>query len=211
MNDMQRELQLFRETLDWIKSKEFKNKEPFVTYYDRYYQLASTHTPLVNEDWNKEGCFRYGTTNVKGTTSEMLTAFYCIVEQQWKIHQIDEKAQQTWGSDILITRGIKQDKISVKSTKPKPVFIDGKLDTRLTLYREYFKPATWRIGLISLVHPDTKQIWMFNYEALATKFCDINDKGYCRPKFDPYAHLFINQFEAEYPNCTVYHDLRTFK
>lgn len=209
MNDLQRELQLFRKTLDWIKSKEFKNKDSFVAYYERYFQVASTHTPLTDENWNKEGVVRYGATNVKNATSEILTGFYCIVNQQWKIHQIDEKIQQSWGSDIQITRGIKEDKISVKSTKPKPIFVDGKLDTRLTLYKEYFKPATWRVGFLSLVHSETKQLWMFNYEALATKFCDVNERGYCRPKFEPYTHIFINTFEQEYPNCVVYHDLRT--
>lgn len=211
MNDMQRELQLFREALDWVKSKEFKNKQEFVAYYERYFEIASTHKPLVNEEWNKEGCFRYGATNVKGTRSEMLTALYCIIEQQWKVHQIDDKKEQTWGSDVRVTRGAKEEVISVKTTKPKSMFVDGKLDTRLTLYKEYFKSATWRVRFISLVDPETKQLWVFNYEALATKFCDINDKGYCRPKFDPYTHVFIGAFEQEYPNCVTYYDLRTIK
>lgn len=209
MSDMQRELKLFRNTLDWVKSKDFQNKDPFVAYYERYYEIASNHTPLVNEDWNKEGCFRYGATNVRGTTSEMLAALYCITEQRWKIHQIDEKSQQTWGSDILITRGVKEDKISVKSTKPRSMFVEGDLDTRLTLYKEYFKPATWRVAFISLVDPETKQMWMFNYEALANKFCTVNERRFCRPKFDPYTHVFIKQFQKEYENCVIYHDLRT--
>lgn len=211
MNDMQRELHLFNQTLDWIKSKDFKNKETFVAYYDRYYQVASTHTPIADEIWNKEGCFRYGAANVKGTTSELLTAFYCIVEQQWKVDQINDKTEQTWGSDLKITRGIKEDTISVKSTKPKLMFVDGKLDTRLTLYKEYFKSAIWRIGFISLVHADTKQIWIFNYDALATKFCEVNEKGFCKTKFDPYVHVFINQFNIEYPNCVIYQDMRNYK
>lgn len=211
MNDMQQELQLYRETLDWVKSKDFKYKDDFVSYYDRYYQIASVHKPIITEDWNDEGVFRYGANGVRGTTGEMLVAFYCMAEQRWKVHQISEQADQEWGSDLRITQGVKEEKISVKTTKPKAMFSDGDLDTRLTLYSRFFKSATWRTQYLALVHPDTKQLWMFNYEALADKVCDVNERGFCKPKFDPYTHLFIKQFEKEYQNCVIYHDMRTFK
>lgn len=209
MSTLQQELQLFRETLDWVKTKDFQHNNSLVAYYERYYQIASTHTPLIDEKWNDEGGFRHGASSIRGATSEMLTALYCVAVQRWKIHQIADPAEQTWGSDIKITQGVKEDKISVKSTKPRSIFVDGDLDIRLTLYKEYFKPATWRIGLISLVHPETKQLWMFNYEALANKFCDINDQGLCKPKFDPYTHVFIKQFQKEYQNCIIYNDMGT--
>lgn len=208
ITDMQRELKLFRNTLDWVKTKTFDNKDQLVEYYEQYFATASTHVPLINEPWNPNGVHRHGATDVKGTVSEMLTEYYCIIEHRWKSLPIGDRIKQVYGCDVTLTQGIKRTVISVKSTKPKSMFVNGDLDIRLTLYKDYFKPAVWRADFISCVEPITKQIWMFNYPALAKTFCDVNAKGLCKPKFDSYAHVFIKQFESQYTNCLIYHDLR---
>lgn len=207
ITQMNIELDLFRKNLDWIKTKDFRSKDAIISHYEKYFAVASTHTPLINEQWNDVGVFRHGPKSIRGTNSEMLTAFCCAAIDRWEVHQVPDKVEQNYGVDLIISQGVKREKISVKTTKPKNV-IGAQLDTRLTLYKEYFDPGLFRITYLSLVNPETRELWMFNYGALAVEYCDVNERQLCTPKFDNTAYVFINQFLSKYENTVIHYDLK---
>lgn len=200
------ELDLFRKNLDWIKTKEFRAKDSIVDHYEKYFDVVSVHKPLINEAWNEHN-LRHGAKSIKGTNGEMITAFCCANIHRWEVNQVPDKVEQGYGVDLIISQGVKREKISVKTTKPKFV-VNTSLDVRLTLYKEYFEPGLFRVTYLSLVNPETRELWMFNYEALATEYCDINEHRLCTPKFDPHTYLFVNEFLKKYQNTVIYYDLK---
>src|SRR5271156_3834191 len=179
MSTLDYELKLFNETLGWVKSKNLPTASDFIPYYENFYKKASTHTPIISEDWGEFNT-RHGANSVRGTTSELLTVVALSSPQlgETEVFQVSSKTEQQYGSDLKVRKGKSEFVISVKTCKPRNMFLEGKLDTQLRLWKDYFEPAEWRVNFLSLAHPETKQVWLLNYPLIANIHCKVNERGF---------------------------------
>ncbi len=208
MSTLDYELSLFKETLDWVKGKTLPTTD-FIPYYENYYQRASTHAPILSEDWGEFNT-RHGANSVRGTTSELLTTAALLLSPLGvkEVSQITDKTQQGYGSDLIVKTEKKEYIISCKTCKPRNVFTEGQLDTQLRLFRDYFEPAIWRVTFLSLIHPVSKKVWLFNYGILASIHCSINEGGFCKPVFEsPSVAFSVTTLTQKFPDALIPFDL----
>lgn len=209
MSKTQHELNLLKDTIEWVKGKSLPNAELIIPYYENYYAIASTHKPILTENWSEDGTFRHGWKGIRGTTSELLVAYAVSGPlYRFEINQVKNKAEQKWGTDLHCSKGIKEYTISCKTCKPYNKFVDGKLHVCATLWREYFKSADWRIDFLSLAHPETKQVWLFNYELLTNIYCSVNERGIPTPRFEKECiEIDITAYTNTNKNGVIHFDL----
>ena len=209
MSTLDYELNLFSDTLEWVKSKHLPTASDFVPHYESFYKKASTHTPIVSEDWGEFNT-RHGANSIRGTTSELLAVTALSLPQlgETEVFQITNKREQGYGSDLKVRKGKSDFTISCKTCKPRNVFTEGKLDTEVRLWRDYFEPAEWRVTFLSLAHPETKQVWLLNYPLVANIFCKVNEGGFFTPVFEgPSVAFSIATFRKNFQNGLMYFDL----
>jgi hypothetical protein len=160
----------------------------------------------LDEKWNAEGGFRHGADSIRGTTSEMLAGYCYIVKELKRIEQVPNKVKQRYGVDFKILERSSHVFVSVKSTKTWPLLNN---DLSFGIFPEYFDPASWRVELIDLVNPNTKEIWRFHYRALAGMFCEHNEKtGIYTPRFKANEHLILSHYLKDFPQYFWYYDLK---
>lgn len=209
MSTLDYELNLFRETLDWVKSKNLSTASDFIPHYDNYYKRASTHKPILSEDWGEFNT-RHGANSVRGTTSELLAVTALSLPQlgETEVFQITNKREQGYGSDLKVKKGKSEFTVSCKTCKPRNIFTEGKLDTEVRLWQDYFEPARWRVDFISLAHPETKQVWLLNYPLVASIHCTVNEGGFFTPTFKEASVAFsMATFKKNFPTGLIYFDL----
>ena len=207
MSTLDYELNLFKDTLDWVNTKNLPTD--FTSFYNRYYERASTHTPILSENWGEYNT-RHGANSVRGTTSELLagTALHLSSLGVKEVLQITDKTEQGYGSDLKVKTENKQFIVSCKTCKPRNIFIEGKLDTEVRLWQSYFKSATWRVDFLSLAYPETKQVWLLNYGVVASIHCTVNESGFCTPVFkEPSVAFSVATFKKNFENGLMYFDL----
>lgn len=175
MNTKKYELNLLGETIDW--ASKYSPFQVYLPFYTEYQMKVSTHTPILSEDWGEHN-LRHGPNSIRGTISELVTAV-ALVYEGYEIHQVTNKKEQKYGSDLKASKGALEYTISNKTTIPRKV--DD--DIELRLFRDYFEPAEWRVNFLSLVQPETKQIWLINYPLVGNMFCTKNDRGLYTPAF----------------------------
>jgi hypothetical protein len=209
MTKIEQELQLLKDKIEWVQKQTRPEDELLIAYYQKYYNIAVVHKPIKEETWSDDGTFRHGWKGVRGTTSEMLTAFAVSGPlYRFEINQVKDKIEQKWGTDLRCTKGIKEYTISCKTCKLHSKFVDGQLHTFVILWRDYFKSADWRIDFLSLTHPETNQVWLFNYELLTNLICSVNHRGIPTPKFDGECVEFdITQYIIDNKNGVIYFNL----
>jgi len=201
MNTKQYELDLLTETLQWARTRQ--QTESYLSYYEDYLQKASTHNPIISEDWGKFN-LRHGPNSIRGTTSELVTAIALSLEG-YDIHQVIDKKQQKYGSDLKVSKGSWDYVFSVKSAKPVEL---GTGDVLLKLYREYFESAEWRVNFLSLVHPESRQLWLINYPLVGNIYCTKNDRGLFTPAFKEQSVSFrVNEVKQVFPQGIQHIDL----
>lgn len=203
MNTKEYELNLFKQTLEWARTQ--PKTEPYLPYYDEYITKASTHTPILSEDWGKFN-LRHGPNSIRGTTSELLTTV-ALSTEGYEIHQVTSKVEQNYGTDLKASKGALEYVFSIKTTKPRYIE-QNQANVELTLYREYFEPAQWRVNILSLVHPESKQLWLINYPLVGNMHCTITDRGLFAPAFKEQSVRFpVNELKTLFPHGIQYIDL----
>ena len=201
MNTKEYELNLLNETLQWAKTK--PQTAPIIPHYEEYLEKASKHTPIISEDWGKHN-LRHGPNSIRGTTSEFMTSIALAVEG-YEISQVVDKKEQKYGSDLKVFKGSWPYVFSVKSARPVQL-ADG--EVILKLYREYFDSAEWRVNFLSLVHPESRQLWLINYPLVGNIYCTKNDRGLYTPAFTEQSVAFrVNQTKLVFPNGIQHIDL----
>ncbi len=209
MSTSQYELELFKQTLDQVKDRKPLLIDQIVPYYERYYQTVLTHNPIISEDWGKFNT-RHGAKSIRGTTSELLTVTALTLPRFGvdEVIQIEDKTEQKYGSDIKVRKKNKTFTISVKTCKPRNVFVEGKLETHIQVWNDWFEPAVWRVDFLAAVYPESKRVWLFSYGTLANIHCTLNEQGFFKPTSTAASVPFsITTFEQKFPNGLIYFDL----
>lgn len=214
MSRKQIELDLFNETLDWVKSKTSPRLEPHIEYFETYSKFAGTHKSLIDEEFGEHNT-RHGAKSVRGTTGEMLSVVALSLPRfaNYEIERITDKTEQKYGTDYKLWY---ESKAYAQSKSKKPIGVSCKtgfgirsegLDTILRLHRDWFEPAVWRVDFLSVVHPETKRVWMLNYGVVASIYCTLRN-GIPTPTFEDVSIPFsIMEYKQKFADGLIYFNL----
>jgi hypothetical protein len=174
------ELQLLEENLDWLVESQGLSEEA-ESHYRAYINHCkeTTGLDLSNEGWDLVFNRRAGASSIRGTNSEMCFEALCYIANMPIEERVTAKERQIYGEDFVVLAR----KVSVKTRKHYPAMVESQPDTNVYLYREDFRPATWRVDILALVDPDTRTVTTLGYPALARMHCNVDSRGFCTPTF----------------------------